>query len=78
MRNRIAKALRKEAGTQTSTSNRLEYKYAKHERTYKFHQTPKFNISRRQQRLGLLPEVQEKEHKRRVKVFSRLFKNKIR
>lgn len=51
MRNLVAKKLRKEAGNQTSTSNRLEYEYLKQEHM-KTEVNPKFKTSARQQRIG--------------------------
>lgn len=53
MRNKIAKKLRKEAGVQTSTSNRLEYEFLKTEHKRKGKQfEPKFKPTKRQQRLN--------------------------
>lgn len=51
MRNSVAKKLRKEAGNQTSTSNRLEYEYLKQEHM-KTEVNPKPKTSARQQRIG--------------------------
>lgn len=51
MRNSVAKKLRKEAGNQQSTSNKLEYEYLKkeHMKTEVF---PKIKRSKRQLRIG--------------------------
>lgn len=51
MRNSIAKKLRKQAGSQTSTSNQMEYEYLKQEHM-KTEVSPKFKTSARQQRIG--------------------------
>lgn len=51
MRNSVAKKLRKEAGAQTSTSNRLEYEFLKKEHM-RTDVHPKLKTYARQTRIG--------------------------
>lgn len=52
MRQKVAKRLRKQAGKQTSTSNRMEYAALKKEHTAKNPVQPKVKISSRKLRTG--------------------------
>jgi len=56
MRKSVAKKLRKEAGAQTSTSNKLEYKFLKKEHMHT-EVNPKLKVSARQARIGRVWET---------------------